>query len=1149
MGIIRFAINNPVKVTVGVILLTLFGMLSIFHIPIQLIPNVDEPRITVQTSWEGASPKEIEREIVERQEEKLKGVSDLKKMTSSSLEGASTIVLDFFVGTDKEAALRAVSDKLRQVSGYPDDVEEPTVQAADAALNSPIAWLIFFAAPGEDPSTLKDFAEDEVKPILERAKGVASVDVYGGREREVQIRVDAALMAARGVTFRDLENALRQQNVNTSAGTIASGKRDYTYRTIGQFETVEQVENTVVAHREGGPVYVRDIAKVVSTHKKQYSFVRSVGDYVLAMPVRRETGSNVIEVMRNLRVQIEKVNREILQPLNRELRLTQVYDETVYIRSAIDVVINNLFYGGVLAVIVLVLFLRSASATGIIALCIPVSVVGSFLVVTALGRTMNVVMLAGMAFAVGMVVDNSIVVLENIYRHAQMGKDRFRAAMDGAAEVWGAVLASTLTTMAVFLPVVFLKEEAGQLFRDIAIAIASSVGLSLVVAMTVIPSVSARWLRAGRAPQATRTYGRLAHRYGGLVHLINGSVWARLAVAVVLIGGSLYGSFALIAPRDYLPSGNRNLIFGFLATAPGLTLDEFRRMGEVFEDTVEPYWDSQFAVESYPEGLSADATRAKELLDEKWIQTAVVEKQAQLADAEEQYATARSAAADQQATAPDHGMLRKLKEAQSELDRAEEELKSFRKLPPAIENFFYVSFNGRCFMGATSRDENVVRPLANLLQHAGGRVPGIYPIFYQASLFGRIAGGGNSIELEIRGQNLDHVVAAAEQLQFECMKRFPGYPQADPSNFNLGAPELQVIPDRVRAAEVGMNVRDVGQIVEACVEGAFVPGGFREQGDEIDLAIIVEGLRHATKDEIEQTPIYTPIGRIVTLGSIAKVVNTTAPQQINHIEEMPSVTLTIRPDEDMALETAVTVLEEDIIAPMRASGRIPKNVFTFTAGNADKLVQTRKALLGEWSGWTWESFLSIGTSRGGLAVLITYLLMAALFESFVYPFVIMLTVIPATVGGFAGLRIVHHYTLANPLVATQNLDVVTMLGFVILVGIVVNNAILIVHQALNNMRHGGLAPREAITMSARTRMRPILMTALTSVCGMSPLILMGGAGSELYKGLGSVVVGGLLVSTLFTLFLVPALLSLFIGALQAVRPTALANDLRSPIST
>ena len=1146
MGIIRFAINNPVKVTVGVILLTLFGVLSVFAIPIQLIPNVDEPRITVQTFWEGASPQEIEREIVERQEERLKGVGDLRKMTSTSTEGNATIVLEFFVGTDKDAALRDVSDKLRQVSGYPNEVDEPTVQAAEAALNSPIAWLIFYAAPGEDPSTLKDFAEDKIKPILERAQGVASIDVYGGREREVQIRVDVALMAARGVTFRDLENALRQQNKNISAGTIASGKRDYTWRTLGQFETLEQVENTVIAHGAGGPVYVKDIAKVISTYKKQYSFVRSVGKPVLAMPVRRETGSNVIEVMRNLGVQIDKVNREILEPLDRELVLTQLYDETVYIRAAINLVLNNLLYGGVLAVIVLLLFLRSGSATAIVALCIPISVVGSFLVVTVLGRTMNVVMLAGMAFAVGMVVDNSIVVLENIYRHRQMGKDRFSAALDGAVEVWGAVLASTLTTMAVFLPVVFLKEEAGQLFQDIAIAIASSVGLSLVVAMMVIPTVAARTLHVRAVGRGERTHGRFAHAFGTLIHTINGSVLARLAVVGSLVGGSLYGSYRLMAPTDYLPSGNRNLVFGFLFTSPGLSLDEFRRMGEVLEDTIDPYWDQDFAVEDYPKGLSESAAAKKQALDDKWNRDVVVVLEQKLTAAEQQYADAKKPTPEGESG--EHGPRITPKDAAAAVESAREKLDANRTPPPAIENFFYVASSGRCFMGATSRDADVVRPLVNLLEHAGGKIPGVFPIFFQTSLFGQIGGSGNSIELEIRGNDLKEVTAVAQQLQREIRPRF-GHPQADPANYNLGRPELQVIPDRVRAAEVGLNVRDVGQIVEACVEGFFVPGGFRERGDEIDLAVIVEGLQHATSDEIQKTPIFTPIGQIVSLGSIVEIVSTAAPQQINHIEEMPSVTLTVRPDENMALETAMTILQDDIITPMRQSGRIPKSVFIMAAGNADKLVQTRKALFGEWHGWSIDSLVSIGTSRGGLAILITYLLMAALFESFVYPFVIMFTIIPATVGGFAGLAIVHKLTLANPLVATQKLDVVTMLGFVILVGIVVNNAILIVHQALNNMRDGGLAPRDAITLSVRTRIRPIFMTALTSVCGMSPLILMTGAGSELYKGLGSVVVGGLIVSTLFTLVLVPALFSLFVGAMQVIRPAAVTGQLRTPIRT
>jgi len=540
MGLIRFAINNPVKVTVGVLLILLFGFLSIFRIPIQLTPNVDRPRVTVTTRWFGASPQEIEREIVERQEEKLKSVSNVREMTSRSREGRGRVVLEFFVGTDKDAALRDVSDKLRQVEDYPNEADEPTVVASEASLDSPIAWLVL-KAPEANVATLMDFAEDEVKPVLERAEGVASVDVWGGREREVQVRVDAARLAARQMTFRDVEQALRRHNVNVSAGTVAQGKRDFTFRTVGRYERLDQVANTVIANLAGGPVRISDVADVVSGYKKQYSFVRSRGDFVLALPVRRETGTNVIEVMDALKAQIAKVNKELLEP--RGMWIEQTYDETVYIHSAIRLVKSNMIFGGLLATGILLLFLRSASATAVVALAIPISVIGTFLAVTLLGRSLNVVMLAGMAFAVGMVVDNAIVMLENIYRHRQMGKDRVAAALDGAHEVWGAVFASTLTTAAVFLPVVFVKEEAGQLFGDIAIAISCAVGLSLLVTVTLIPMVSARVLGSGRKSlTAKEEAGRIADGLARFVHAILGSVLARVTIVVVLTTASIIGS-------------------------------------------------------------------------------------------------------------------------------------------------------------------------------------------------------------------------------------------------------------------------------------------------------------------------------------------------------------------------------------------------------------------------------------------------------------------------------------------------------------------------------------------------------------------------------------------------------------------------------
>ncbi|MCP4247998.1 MAG: efflux RND transporter permease subunit, partial [bacterium] len=848
MGIIRFAIDNPVKVAVAVILLVLFGMLSIFQIPIQLTPDVDRPLVTVSTFWEGASPQEIEREIVRVQEEKLKGVRNLKKMTSSSSQGMSEVTLEFYVGTDKDAALQDVSEKLRQVPSYPEDVDEPTIQPTGAEMSNTIAWIMFRGASGEDVSDLKDFVEDDIKPILERAEGIASVDVYGGREREVRVTVDPYKLAARSLTLRDLERALRRQNDNISAGTIAQGKRDYTYRTVGQYEQVEDVENTVIAYRNGGPVFVRHVATVENTFKKRFSFVKSVGDYVLALPARKETGSNVMSAMANLKEQIRYCNDSILSGQGRSLTLTQVYDETAYITSAIGLVTNNLLVGGALAVVVLIIFLRSASATGIVAFTIPISVISTFLAVAALGRNLNVVMLAGMAFSVGMVVDNAIVVLENIYRHRQLGKTATQAALDGTREVWGAVLASTLTTMAVFLPVVFIEEEAGQLFRDIAIAICCAVGLSLAVATTVIPTLASRTLKVSRRlADAGAHTGRVAALVAGAVGAINRSWIARLMLIVFLVGVSVGGSYYLTPATDYLPSGNRNLVFGFVVTPPGYTIETFKTMAETIES----------GSADDPVGLS-----------DYW--NAEVESPAEAA----------------------------LPPVTMHVGTGKETVEKIVPAPP-IQNFFFVAWSGSCFMGATSKHEARVKPLIEILNHAGGRVPGTMTFFAQSSLFGGL-GAGNSIELEIRGDELDEVTTAAGALMMPVMEKF-GFPRPSPTNFALGRPEIRILADREKAADLGLDVSDIGFMVAACVDGAYV-GSFYDRGDEIDLKIHVKDTEQATIQEIGQTPIHAPGsgtavtasavgGRIVPLSSAVKFVSTTAPQQINHIEEMPAVTL------------------------------------------------------------------------------------------------------------------------------------------------------------------------------------------------------------------------------------------------------------------
>lgn len=1113
MNVVRFCLDRPVTVSVGVILVTLFGVLALFAIPVQLTPNVDTPVITVQTRWTGANPQEIEREIVDRQEEQLQSVKWLRKLTSTSRDNSAELRLEFTQGVDKAEALREVSDKLRQVSNYPLEVDEPTVQAADSSVDNPMAWLILYAdQDDEEVRKLRDFAEDFIKPYLDRVDGVASVDIYGGLEREVQVKVDAGQLASRGLTFGQVRQALRGQNENISAGTRSQGKRDYAVRTVGEYESVEDVLATVIAYTSGGPVYVRDVADVEMSFKDPEGMVRSKGQYVLAFPVRREVGANVIQVMDLLRQAVNRVNSEVLSARKMRLDLTQVYDETIYIRQAIEMVRSNIVYGSALVLGLLLVFLRSGRATAVLALSIPVSVVGTFLVIVMLGRTLNVISLAGIAFAVGDVVDSAYVVLENIFRHRQMGKPIRAAVLDGTGEVWGAVLASTLTTMAVFIPVIFIQEEAGQLFRDISIAEVAAVGLSMIVAVTVIPPLAARLLGKSRAfrrvedatpevassaspgaPQKSDVVMRLAGVIATVVDRINGLPLTRVVVIVGMSVGSLLLARVLIPEATYLPAGNRNLVFGFLLTPPGYSLDEFRRMADVIEKSVSPYWKAEPGSPEHAE------------LDRKWI----AQTEAQLAS-------------NQIAAVNNPGL--------NTLERSRVR-REWLTPPPLVDNFFFVAFDGGCFMGCSSRDPARVKPLVNLLGTAGRGIPGTFPVFFQSQLFS--FGGGNNAEVQVRGDDLDEVTRAASALQMECMKRF-GFPRASPSNFALGRPEVRIVPDRERAADLGLTVVDVGLIVEACVDGAYV-GDFRQAGgDTIDISLYAKDQKNRPTQEIEMLPVYTPRGGVVSLASMARLTDTAAQEQINHVERQRAVTLEITPPESMALEGVIRQIKDEIEPNLRAQGAIGPGVLVSLTGNADKLVAARNALVGEWTGWNFTSLRNIVNGRFFLSVIIVYLLMCALYESWLYPFVIMFSVPLSVFGGFLGLALAHWGTLLSTDQPVQQLDVLTFLGFVMLVGLVVKNAILLVEQSLVHLREYGMATRAAIHEAVRVRVRPVCMTSLTSVFGLLPLALMPGAGSELYRGLAAVILGGMVVSTLGTFILVPCVLGFTLDLRDAV---------------
>ncbi len=1039
------SIRYPVTTAVGVILLVMFGFISLYRIPIQLIPNVEQPRVTITTVWPGASPQEIEREIVNEQEEQLKSLEGLVKMESSSQDSYGTIVLTFHLDTPRDVAALRVSNRLDQVPEYPDDADKPIITTVNADYSA-IAWFTLEPTEGGfqgDVSTLYDFADDYIKPAFERVRGVSTSSIYGGREREMQVIVDPAKLAARQVTVSEMATALDRENRNISAGDFDEGKRRYVVRTIGDYTSAEEIENVIITRRNGLPVYVRDVAAVRLGYKKFTGQVFNNGRAVLALSAGKNPDANVLETMQGVKEAVADLNQGMLAA--RGLRLVQVYDETTYIDSAIELVTENLYAGSVLAALCLLLFLRTVSSTLVIATAIPISVVGAFIFLNVLGRTVNVISLAGMAFAAGQVVDNSVVVLENIYRHRQMGKSRVQATIDGASEVWGAVLITTVTTVAVFVPIAFIREEAGQLFADIAIAIAAAVGLSLIVSVTVVPAMSARLVStAAEGDEGKKGYHNLwggvtlAQRFttwvGNSVEWINQNTRRRLAVVVSMTTASVLLAFALIPKAEYLPNGNSNFAFGIVLPPPGYSVDEVASLRLPIEDRVRPMWEAKPAT-----------TEAEKL--------------------------------------PGGG----------------------------IKDFFYVAVPGFAFMGASANDSLRLKEILPPLQDGIGKVPGAIGFISQYSLFQGESVAGRVIDVEITGPDLEVLIQHGGRVFGQVIQKMPGAQARPIPGLDLGNPEVQLITNRRRAADLGISNRELGAAVNALVDGAKV-SEYQHQGRKIDLTLRGED-RYATQTHgIEQIPIATPDGRLVTLGSVAEVKLVNGPVQIDHRERERSITIQVQPPEEMPLESAMDLIRDQIIAPMQSEGAIGGLYRITLSGSADKLTQTFAA-------FKWNFVL---------AIVITYLLMAALFESFLHPLVIMFSVPLGAVGGFAGLW------LMNKLVTYQALDVLTMLGFIILVGTVVNNATLIVHQSLIHIREEGMEPRAAIREAVENRMRPMFMTTGTNVFGTLPMVLVPGAGSELYRGLGAVFIGGLICSTIFTLFLIPALFSLTLDAREAV---------------
>ena len=1030
----RLALSNRTATLVAVLLVLLFGALSLSRLPIQLTPEVERPEITVRTTWRAAAPEEVEAEIVEPQEKVLRGLPGMTRIVSKAQRGQGEVSIEFAVGHDLRRGLLEVLNRLNRVPRYPEDADEPVIDTVGGGSRA-VAWFITRTKAGNprDVQSYKDYAEEVVQTRFERVPGVARSEVYGGREREVRITFDPYRASSLGV---ELPAAARLAGINedVSGGDVNVGKRRYTLRFTGGIDA-EELGELVLEWRDGLPVRLRDVADVEVTLVDRKSFVLAKGIRSIAVNAHREIGVNVLEVMAG----IKKAAKELAEgPLARaRLTFEQVYDETVYINHAMEMVRNNLGLGVVLAIGVLWWFLRRFRATLLVAISIPVSLFAAFLALDFSGRTLNIISLAGLAFAVGMTLDAAIVVLENIVRLRERGMDAKEAALMGPEQVWGALLASTATTVAIFLPIVFLEDEAGQLFADLALTIAVAVVASMVVALTVIPAAASKWL--GRAQHvdpharwwsgATAAIVRLTdgpkRRWFWIAALITLPLGATLALAPKAILGLLPAPERVMAVlpdsplalrADYLPEGNRNLVFAFIIPPPGVNIDHLEEeMGSVVVERLRPY-----------------VTGEQE---------------------------------------------------------------------PEIGNYFFVAFSRGVFMGARTRDESRTAELIPIVNQTVRGFPDTIAFAKRASLFGGF-GAGNTIDVDIQIRNIDTLMQAALGGFISLAQALPGASIRPFPGLELAEPELRVVPDERRLAEAGWNRGTMASVTRALGEGLYV-GDYFDGEQRLDIVVRVQPW--GTPEELGSIPLATP-GGVLPVGELARIVRTAGPNEIRRVDRRRTVTLQVTPPEGMTLEEALEIIRTRVTPFIEA--RLPDDGEIRFSGTADKLEVALQSMGG--------SFV--------LAIVILFLLMAALFRSFKDSLLVLLALPLATVGSLIALRLMN-----DVFGVRQPLDLLTMIGFIILLGLVVNNAILLVHQTRTMERHG-LARRTAVAEAVGMRLRPILMSTLTSIFGMLPLLLVPGAGSELYRGLAAVIVGGMSVSAAFTLLLLPSLLRIGEGA-------------------
>jgi len=1025
MNLSDLALKRQITTFMVFIAIVMIGAFSLSRLAIDLLPDVEFPMLTVSTSYAGASPKEIETLITEYVERAVSTVQNVEEVSSTSSEGSSSVRVAFAWGTDMTEAANDLRERVARVKGaLPEDADDPRVWKFDVS-SMPIVFL-GLSGGGMPLDKIRKYAEDEIKHRFEQIKGVAAVDVRGGLEREIHVDVDRSQLEAVGLSFSQITSALRNENLDSPGGYLETERTELLLRTSGQYTDIDQIANTVAGYRNGAPIYLHQVAHVDDSFKERRSETRLKGEPGVSIMIQKQPGENTVAVADRVIKRVQAINQTL--PPGMELIVSR--DSAEFIRDSIAQIQQVAVLGGILAVSILFVFLRNIRSTIIISVAIPIAVVTTFILMNFAGLTLNMMSLGGIALGIGMLLDNAIVVLENVFRHRERGESAMQSASVGTKEVSAAITASTLTTLCVFLPLLFAAAGMqGIFFRQLAYTVSFALLASLFVALTLIPVMSARFLHVGPAAEESR----------------NGGLLSKFKRNVARGFDALNDKY-----RDALDwtLGHRRWVMIICPLVLLLALSLIPTLGrelmpEVDEGNVSISID-------LPVGTKFQITDALAKRIEKVVRENVPEIR-----------TMRTSVGGGR-----WGGSSRSHTASVDMDLVDKE----------------------------ERDRSTDEVIADLRRRLFGIPDARIFITSRGSMMTHMLGGRQErVEVDVRGHDLEMGAILAEQVK-QLVESVEGTVNVRVSR-EEGKPELTVLVDRDKASSLGLNLSTVADTLSTGLTGT-VATRYREAGDEYDVRVRFKEQDRLSLDNVKVFFLKAEADSTVSLGNIAQVQERLGPINIQ------------RRDQERIITVSASTSGRDFggiaseINEKLASLNVPEGFVIRFAGEQEEQQKAYRSLV----------FTLM------LAIALVYMVMASQFESLLHPFVIMFSI------PFAAIGVVLVLLLTG-----TNISVPVFIGIIMLAGIVVNNAIVLVDY-INLMRRQGMDLREAILEGGRRRLRPILMTTLTTVFALMPMSLGLGAGAEMQAPMARTVIGGLTVASLFTLFFIPTLYSLFESA-------------------